>query len=80
MVGPAKSSAHGVDCAAPSAESYAHRMQSKAVPPARPSRRVLPTIVLAQCAGTSPWFAVNAVMPDLQHAYGWPAQAVGSLT
>lgn len=42
--------------------------------------RVLPVIVLAQCAGTSPWFAVNAVMPDLQQAFGWPAQAVGTLT
>jgi DHA1 family inner membrane transport protein len=28
--------------------------------------RVLPALVLAQLAGTSPWFAVNAVMPDLQ--------------
>jgi MFS family permease len=40
----------------------------------------LPVIVLAQCAGTSAWFAVNAVMPDLQQAFGWPAQAVGTLT
>jgi len=37
-------------------------------------------IVLAQLLGTSPWFAVNAVMPDLQAAYGWPATAVGTLT
>lgn len=43
-------------------------------------RRVLPVIVLAQLLGTSPWFAVNAVMPDLQAAYGWPATAVGTLT
>ncbi len=42
--------------------------------------RVLPALVLAQLAGTSPWFAVNAVMPDLQQAYGWPAAAVGTLT
>lgn len=41
---------------------------------------VLPVLVLAQFAGTSLWFAVNAVMPDLQHAFGWPATAVGSLT
>jgi len=41
---------------------------------------VLPVIVVAQCAGTSSWFAVNAVMPDLQRAFGWPAQAVGTLT
>ena len=43
-------------------------------------RHVLPVIVLAQLLGTSPWFAVNAVMPDLQAAYGWPATAVGTLT
>ena len=43
-------------------------------------RRVLPVLVLAQVLGTSPWFAVNAVMPDLQHAFGWDASAVGTLT
>ena len=43
-------------------------------------RRVLPLIVLAQFACTSPWFAVNAVMPDLQRELGWPASAVGTLT
>ncbi|MEP7283597.1 MAG: MFS transporter [Rubrivivax sp.] len=48
-------------------------------PPAAP-RRVLPVIVLAQFLGTSPWFAVNAVMPDLQRVTGWPAAAVGTLT
>ena len=43
-------------------------------------RRVLPVLVLAQFAGTSLWFAVNAVMPDLQRELGWPAFAVGRLT
>ncbi len=43
-------------------------------------RRVLPVLVLAQLAGTSLWFAVNAVMPDLQRSFGWPATAVGTLT
>ena len=43
-------------------------------------RRVLPLLVLAQFAGTSPWFAVNAVMPDLQQAYGWPDSTLGTLT
>lgn len=43
-------------------------------------RRILPAIVLSQFAGTSLWFAVNAVMPDLQAAWGLPASAVGSLT
>jgi MFS transporter, DHA1 family, inner membrane transport protein len=42
--------------------------------------RVLPAIVLAQLGGTSSWFAVNAVMPDLQAAYGWQAAPVGTLT
>jgi MFS family permease len=43
-------------------------------------RHVLPIIVLAQFAGTSLWFAVNAVMPDLQIQMGWPASDVGRLT
>jgi len=43
-------------------------------------RRILPVIVLAQLAGTSLWFAVNAVMPDLQRAWQLPAAAVGHLT
>ena len=42
--------------------------------------RVLPALVLAQLAGTSPWFAVNAVMPDLQRQFGWAAAEVGTLT
>jgi MFS transporter, DHA1 family, inner membrane transport protein len=47
--------------------------------PARPAR-VLPVIVLAQFAGTSLWFAANAVMPDLMRAWALPASAVGTLT
>lgn len=43
-------------------------------------RHVLPVIVLAQFAGTSLWFAINAVMPDLQRQMGWPASDVGRLT
>ena len=46
----------------------------------KPPRRVLPAIVLAQLAGTSSWFAVNAVMPDLQRSFGWPPASVASLT
>jgi MFS family permease len=41
---------------------------------------VLPVLVLAQLAGVSPWFAVNAVMPDLQRAYGWGTGALATLT
>jgi MFS transporter, DHA1 family, inner membrane transport protein len=43
-------------------------------------RRILPVIVLSQFAGTSLWFAANAVMPDLHEAWGLPAAAVGMLT
>ena len=43
-------------------------------------RHILPVLVLAQFAGTSLWFAVNAVMPDLQRELGWAASAVGALT
>ena len=43
-------------------------------------RRILPAITLAQFAGTSLWFAANAVMPDLQRELALPPQAVGTLT
>jgi predicted MFS family arabinose efflux permease len=43
-------------------------------------RRILPVIVFSQFAGTSLWFATNAVMPDLQRAWGLPTAAVGTLT
>ncbi len=49
-------------------------------PPATTPRRILPVIVASQFAGTSLWFAVNAVMPDLQQAWGLPAAAVGTLS
>ena len=45
-----------------------------------PPRRILPTIVLAQFAGTSLWFAVNAVLPDMQQAWELPASTVGTLS
>ncbi len=43
-------------------------------------RRILPVLVASQFAGTSLWFAVNAVMPDLQQAWGLDEAAVGLLT
>lgn len=43
-------------------------------------RHVLPVLVLAQFMGTSLWFAVNAVMPDLQRELGWPVSSLGTLT
>jgi MFS family permease len=42
--------------------------------------RILPGIVIAEFAGTSLWFAGNAVLPDLQRAFGLPASALGSTT
>ncbi len=41
---------------------------------------MLPVIVVAQLLGTSPWFAVNAVMPELQRLAQWDVQAVGTLS
>ncbi len=41
---------------------------------------LLPLIVFAQFAGTSLWFAGNAVLPDLQATYGWSLRALGQLT
>lgn len=43
-------------------------------------RRILPAIALSQLAGTSLWFAINAVMPDLQRDAALPDAAVGWLT
>jgi MFS family permease len=43
-------------------------------------RHILPVLVTAQFAGTSLWFAVNAVMPDLQRELGWAPAGVGTLT
>lgn len=43
-------------------------------------RHVLPVIVIAQFCGTSPWFAVNAVMPELQRSLSLAPGAVGSLS
>ena len=57
-------------------------MQAAAPPSgqARVPRRILPVIVLSQLAGTSLWFAVNAVMPDLQRQWSLPDEALGWLT
>jgi MFS transporter, DHA1 family, inner membrane transport protein len=43
-------------------------------------RHILPVIALSQFAGTSLWFAINAVMADLQRDTGLPASAVGWFT
>jgi hypothetical protein len=43
-------------------------------------RRILPVIVLSQLAGTSLWFAGNAVLPDLEAQLGLPPRALGDMT
>ncbi|GHA69096.1 MFS transporter [Pontibacter akesuensis] len=45
-----------------------------------PSSRILPTIVFSQFAGTSLWFAGNAVLPELQASLGLQEEALGLLT
>ena len=45
----------------------------------RPSR-ILPVIIFSQFTGTSLWFASNAVMADLQHAWGLADAALGYMT
>lgn len=45
----------------------------------RPSH-ILPVIVLAQFAGTSLWFAGNAILPDLEKSLSLPADGIGAIT
>ena len=56
------------------------RVTSTATGTASVPRRILPVIALSQFAGTSLWFAINAVMADLQRDTGLPAQSVGWFT
>jgi predicted MFS family arabinose efflux permease len=43
-------------------------------------RRILPVIVLSQFAGTSLWFAGNAVLPDIEALWKLPPTAVATVT
>jgi hypothetical protein len=45
----------------------------------RPAR-VLPVIVLSQFAGTSLWFAGNALLPDLERQFALGEEAVAAVT
>ena len=47
---------------------------------ARVPGRILPAIVVSQFAGTSLWFAGNAILPDLERELGLGGGAVGSMT
>ncbi len=58
-----------------SAEASADLRRPHAVP-----RRILPAITVSQFAGTSLWFAINAVLPDLERVVLLPASASGWLT
>ena len=44
------------------------------------TRRLLVVLVAAEFAGTSPWFATNAVMEDLRRAWGLAPSALGHAT
>lgn len=48
--------------------------------PQSPSSWILPVIILSQFAGTSLWFAGNAVLPDLQASGGIPPGTLGYVT
>lgn len=41
---------------------------------------ILPIIIFAQFAGTSLWFAGNAVLPDLQEAFDLAPESLGAIT
>jgi MFS family permease len=49
-------------------------------PAKRPAPWILPVIVLSQFAGTSLWFAGNAVLPDLQASGSIPPGSLGYVT
>jgi len=49
------------------------------MPNNRPSH-ILPLIILAQFAGTSLWFAGNAILPDLIESYGFADNDLGAIT
>lgn len=53
--------------------------QATSITSARPPW-ILPVIVLSQFAGTSLWFAGNAVLPDLQRQWGLPPASLGYVT
>jgi MFS family permease len=46
----------------------------------QPPRRILPVIIISQLAGTSLWFAGNAVLGDLQRSLGLPDSFLGHMT
>ncbi len=45
-----------------------------------PPRRIIPVIVISQFAGTTLWFAGNAILPDLQKQWNLGPEAIGMIT
>ena len=43
-------------------------------------KRILPAIVFAQFAGTSLWFAGNAILPQVQASWGLPESSLANVT
>ncbi len=41
---------------------------------------IFPVIIISQFAGTSLWFASNAVLPELQQQWNLPPDALGTMT
>ena len=54
---------------------YIGRVNAPRVP-----TRILPAIVFSQFAGTSLWFAGNAILGQLQEAWNLPGEAIASVT
>ena len=48
--------------------------------PAQRPARILPAIIVSQLAGSSTWFAGNAILQDLERAWHLAPGAVGSIT
>lgn len=46
----------------------------------KPPFWIIPVIVISQFAGTSLWFAGNAILPDLQEQWGLIAESLGAIT
>ena len=57
-----------------------HVAQAPRLQPKDRPRRILPVSILSQFAGTSLWFAGNAVLPDLQRQWDLEAAALGYVT
>lgn len=55
-----------------------HLSEQRSLP--KPPRRILFIIVVSQFAGTSLWFASNAVLGDMQQQWGLAANALGYMT